>query len=230
MNTKIAPRVCAAIFCALGWGHGCSIDGRELSGEDLVSGSECPSVGANACQTCLFEDCCSESLACREGSDCLDYLGCVERCSGDVACATNCRQEYPRGLAAAGNLEGCGRSECATECAQAGAAPSACNTQGSGTCENPADCAALASEGWAELGEDACPACGMLDGAGCAACLSEQTGLSFGCASCVSDWLFCAAFGCYQQCGEGADEAECSRCLASAEQCNSRFASCGFSG
>jgi hypothetical protein len=79
----------------------------------------CP-VGANAgaCEVCVFDDCCSDVVACEQATQCEQSEACFQDCvlmTGDGAkCAEECLQEYPSSTAE--TLFECAASDCASSC------------------------------------------------------------------------------------------------------------------
>jgi hypothetical protein len=211
----------------------CGLDDRTLSDAKLLDSSagatrpiQCGSPGDNACETCLYDECCEQAQACGLGSSCASYLGCVESCSADDVCTSRCAADYPTGFGDAVALSVCARSRCTICSGQA--ATESCDPTGPGACQSSADCDALEAGALEDLELALCPACEeALRSVTCQRCLSQQTGLSAGCSSCVASWLSCAVDNCLLYCQGGSDPESCSACMTDAG-CTGQLASCGF--
>jgi hypothetical protein len=87
------------------------------SGTD--AGSTCGSLdfGSTACNTCMDANCCTESAACANDSDCFALLQCVAACPAtDQQCGTDCIAQHPNGSAAYNALTQCRAASCTTQC------------------------------------------------------------------------------------------------------------------
>jgi hypothetical protein len=218
--------LCGALVAALAAGA-CELDDRTLTGAHLLDSRECPSAGANECETCLYAQCCDEVLTCGAGSDCASYLDCVTRCNSVESCVNECGTSLPSGLGDAVSLYVCSGSQC-TQCSGQAAAPT-CDPGGPGDCQSTANCDAFAAGALEDLSLADCPACeAELQSTACKQCLQQQTGLSTNCSSCVTDWLSCAFQNCLATCQGGADPDGCERCMNDSG-CTPQFQSCGFS-
>lgn len=77
------------------------------------SGSAC-GAGADACSTCISNNCCANSMACGAEAGCAMDLPCMFTCTGAVsACVTMCNTNNNATFTAYG---ACVSSHCATEC------------------------------------------------------------------------------------------------------------------
>jgi hypothetical protein len=219
---------------ALGAGihAGCSIDDRVLTDEDLGSGGSggagrCGVANGNACETCLYDACCDQVRACDPGSACIEYLDCAEGCAGDQACLNGCAASSPSGFGDALALGVCSQAECPVCGGDRSEAFDSCDPNGFGACQSAGDCGALESGALENLDVVACSECDDLTTTACATCLSDQTGLSEPCSSCVAEWLSCAVVNCVLECEVAADSAACSECLSVAG-CTTQLGTCGF--
>lgn len=234
-----AYRFCSVLRLALVVVGGCALDDRTLSSVDLeASGGsagsagefglrQCNSQGDSACETCLYANCCLEARACGPNSRCVDYLQCATACSGDATCLNACASDSPIGFGAAAALGVCSQTQCSV-CSGADVAFEGCAPDGSGACENVGDCSALAQGAFEALNVASCEACAMnLLGPVCARCLSNNSGLSEPCSSCMASWVACAVGSCSYVCDINPDAPACGQCVADAG-CKTQLASCGF--
>jgi len=188
----------------------------------------CGAPGDNACEQCLYDACCDETRACAPDSACERYLNCAASCSGESTCLEGCAAASPTGFGDALALSVCMQSQCPV-CSGERDTFEGCDPNGFGACQSASDCSALDSGALESLDVSTCPACEDLAAPTCAACLSDQTGLSAACSGCVADWLSCAVVSCFLECQVAADSAACSECLNVAG-CNTQLDTCGFSG
>jgi hypothetical protein len=81
------------------------------------AGSNCGSLDfrSAACNTCMDANCCTESAACSNNSDCFALLQCVSACT-DQPCRTDCIATHPNGSAVYTSLNQCGAASCTTQC------------------------------------------------------------------------------------------------------------------
>lgn len=127
------------------------------SGTAQVQACASFSVGSAACDACMTSSCCDEEQQCagEDAGHCSALVSCFAQCkSGDAACASDCRAQFP-GDEAAAALRSCEASHCASKCGvdscggyvYASAACAACGTANccnqARACEEDAECARL---------------------------------------------------------------------------------------
>ncbi len=67
------------------------------------------------CESCTYDKCQKESLACSLSLDCTLFASCAENCT-DQPCRAACATKYPNAATTANPLETCGLTRCAQEC------------------------------------------------------------------------------------------------------------------
>jgi hypothetical protein len=67
------------------------------------------------CQPCAFDNCCAETEACNQQSDCWALLQCIGTCL-DQACVDTCNAQFPNGETALNAFTECTSGSCQMEC------------------------------------------------------------------------------------------------------------------
>src|SRR5678816_4186720 len=82
--TRVVPVLCLAV--AVGCGQLLGASDFEVGHSKPDSGGACEAFGLpadSACRTCQFDNCCAESIACRDDATCSAFARCMARCSHD---------------------------------------------------------------------------------------------------------------------------------------------------
>lgn len=89
------------------------IDGRAGDGGD--AGTTAPATGADACASCVSNECGDPKKACAIGSECAAYLECAYA-AASAAAADECGRQHATGKTAAVELATCTRVGCSDAC------------------------------------------------------------------------------------------------------------------
>lgn len=93
---------------------GSPLGGLSPSGD--VCGTPPYSV-SSTCQSCIDNQCCSETAACQAGTPCASYLACLDACTlNDTACGNACGAASTSGYSAAAAWFDCVYNESPTSC------------------------------------------------------------------------------------------------------------------
>jgi hypothetical protein len=102
-----------------GGGAGAGASGGSGTGGSTagVGTKICGQTAADACDVCMFTNCCTQFQACTSNAACLALLTCASNCpSSSTTCATDCVNANPSGLAPVMTINTCMTNSCAVEC------------------------------------------------------------------------------------------------------------------